>query len=394
MKGYLKKQNNKHGIKGKESYRIGVYLGKDDDGKKCYQWETIKGGKKKAQERLQEILHQKNTGMLAIPKGTLGEFIERWLKEYAKTNLSPRTAEGYESIYHSRLKSELGLVMLKDLKPAHIQKYYADLQASGKTSSTARHHAMMLHRVLEHAVKWQLLPRNPADAVTPPKNRHIEMKTLDESQAELILNEAMNTPYYTLFALALHTGARRSELLSLRWQDISFPGAELSISRSMHRLLNGEFIYRNTKTVKSNRSVALSPMTCQMLRHHLDNEMAQCSQLKIPFTNERLVFCRWNGEPLIPHTVSQAWRRLARRLGIKDIHFHSLRHTMATLMLERGIHPKIVQERLGHSSIAITMDTYSHVMPGMQKKAAETLDTILRIKDCKKIAVSEISNIT
>jgi integrase len=380
MKGQIRQRG--------DTFSVIVPLGKDADGKKRYKWVTCQS-KREAQAKRAELIHLINNGEITNPKGTTGEFIERWLNEYAKPNLSPRTTEGYESIFRAHLETAIGNVMLKNLKPEHIQKYYADTLASGLSTTTVRHHAMMLHRVLEHAVKWQLLSRNPADAVTPPKTRHVEMHTLDETQAETIMAEAMNTPYYSLFALALYTGMRRSEILALRWQDIDLIMAEVSVSRSMHRLITKEFVYRGTKTAKSSRTVALSPNTCQLLRQHLENEMALCARMKVPFANDRLVFCQWDGKPYIPYTISQAWSRLVRRLGIKDIHFHSLRHTHATLMLKAGIHPKIVQERLGHSSIAITLDTYSHVSPGMQQKAAETFDSILGQKNSKRIANSE-----
>lgn len=379
MKGHIVKR-------GKDSFSIVLSLGYDREGKRVRKWVTVHGGKREAQAKLAELLHQFNTGVYADPKGTVGEFMERWIIEYAKPNLSPRTTEGYESIYRAHVAAELGKVPLKSLKPEHLQKYYTGRLDAGLSTTTVRHHAMLLHRVLEHALRWQLLARNPADAVTPPAVRHTEMHTLDEAQADKALTEAMNTPYYALFSLALYTGMRRSELLALRWQDIDLIMAEISVSRAMHRLLTGEFVFRGTKTAKSSRTVALSPDACLVMRHHLDNEMALCGRLGVSFANDRLVFCKWDGTPLIPYTVSQAWRRLTRGLGIQDVRFHDLRHTHATLMLKQGIHPKIVQERLGHSSIAITLDTYSHVSPGMQRKAAEAFDQILKPLGSKWVA--------
>lgn len=376
MKGQIRKRGN--------TYSVIVPLGKDALGKKRYKWVTC-STKREAEARRAELIHQANTGMLTSPKGTVGEFIERWLKEYAVPNLSPRTVEGYESIYRAHMESALGKIPLKNLKPESIQKYYADRLAIGLSTTTVRHHAMMLHRVLEHAVKWQLLVRNPADAVTPPKTRDVEMRTLGETDIDIILTEAKKTPYYALFSLALHTGMRRSELLALRWQDVDLIMAEVYVSRSMHRLLTHETIFRGTKTVKSSRTVALAPSILDILRQHLDNGMAQCIWLGVPFANDRLVFCQWDGKPLIPSSVSQAWRRLTRRLGYKNIRFHDLRHSCATLLLKAGVHPKIVQERLGHSSIAVTLDTYSHVSPGMQHQAAEILDAVL-LKNSKRIA--------
>ena len=381
MKGQIRQRG--------KTYSVIVPLGKDAEGKKRYKWVTCRT-KREAQAKLAELIHQVNRGEIANPKGTFGEFTKRWLAEYAVPNLSPRTAEGYQSIYRAHLEGSLGNTPLKNLKPGHIQTYYADCLAGGLSTTTVRHHAMLLHRILEHAMKWQLIPRNPADAVTPPKVRYTEMRTLDESQIGTVLEAARNTPYYICFYLALYTGLRRSELLALRWQDIDLLMAEISISRSMHRLLSRETVFRGTKTAKSSRSVALSPSTCVVLRQHLDDEMALCTRLGIPFTDDRLIFCRWDGKPMIPYTISQAWRRLTRRLGIPNVRFHDLRHTSATMLLKAGVHPKIVQERLGHSSISITLDTYSHVTRGMQRQAAEALGRILGQKNSKRIANVEV----
>jgi integrase len=155
----------------------------------------------------------------------------------------------------------------------------------------------------------------------------------------------------------------------------------------MHRLLTHEVVFRGTKTAKSSRSVALAPDTCVVLRDHLNNEMALCGRVGIPFANDRLIFCQWDGTPLVPDTITQAWRRLTHRLGIQHVRFHDLRHTHASLMLKAGIHPKIVQERLGHSSIATTLDTYSHVTPGLQHKAAETFAEIFKPQIAKRLLI-------
>lgn len=373
MRGHIEERKDRNG---KSLFYAVVYIGRDDKGHKRYKWLKA-NGKRDAERRLAEAIHEMNVGDYVDPKGALGDFIERWLKEYAKPNLSPRTVEGYESIYKTHIGPSLGKLQLKDVRPERIQAFYASRLEMGLSTTTVRHHAMMLHRVLEHAVKWQLLARNPADAVTPPVARHIEMRTLDEAAAETVLEAAKDTPYFPLFHLGLYTGIRRSEMLAVRWRDTDLLMADISISRSMHRLLDHQIVFRGTKTAKSSRKVALDPVTCGVLRQHRSNEIALCKTLQIKFTEDRLVFCHWDGSPLLPSTVSQAWRRLTRGLGFNNIRFHDLRHSHATLMLKAGVHPKVVQERLGHSSIAITLDTYSHVMPGMQHHAAETFAKML-----------------
>ena len=210
-----------------------------------------------------------------------------------------------------------------------------------------------------------------------PKIIKHEMNILDEPQAETILQEARGTNYYSIFALALYTGMRKSELLALQWNDVDLLMAELTVSKSSHRLNTGKYVVKSTKTPKSNRRIALSPDTCIMLRQHLNTEMNRCATAGIKFTNNRLLFCEYNGEPLKPNTVSQHWTRFLQRLNYPHIRFHDLRHTHASWMLKKGVSPKVIQERLGHSTISTTLDIYSHVTPGMQHEAVEIFDKIL-----------------
>jgi integrase len=369
MRGQIRKRG--------KSYSVVVFAGKDAKGKKKYIWESFRTSDQ-AQKRLTELLHQIDTGTLARPKGTLGEFVEQWLRDYAKTrNLMPTTVQGYESIYRSGIKPLLGNILLKDLRPSHIQEYITSKLSTGVSNTTARHHVVFLHDVLETAVKWQLLMRNPVDSVTMPQIIKHEMKILNEQQATMILIEVHGTRYYAIFNLALYTGMRQSELLALQWSDIDLLMAELSVNKSLHRLNTGEYVKTKTKTAKSNRKIALSPDTCIMLRQHLQNELKKCSDSGITFTDDRLVFCEKDGKPLNPDTITRHWKRILERLNYPHIRFHDLRHTMASWMLMKGISPKVVQERLGHASISTTLDIYSHVTPGMQREAVEIFDKIL-----------------
>lgn len=170
---------------------------------------------------------------------------------------------------------------------------------------------------------------------------------------------------------------RRSELLALRWADIDLLMCQISVSRTLHQLHNRDIIIRETKTDKSRRLIALSPSTVSILREHRKQQEALRQALGISLTDSDLVFSQYNGTPLLPDSVTQAWRNLARRIGLKGLRFHDARHTHASLMLKQGIHPKIVQERLGHASIQITLDTYSHIIPGLQEIAANRFDDIL-----------------
>ena len=370
----------------KNSYTIVLTLGRDPStGKPKQQWVSVKGTKKEAERRLSDLLHQLDTGTFMKPgKTTLGEFLERWLKDYAWPNLAPRTAEGYETIVRRHLIPHLGNISITQLKPEHLQKYYSAMLSSGRCGSscglsaqTVRHHHTALHKALQTAVEWGLLSRNIADAISAPRAERPEMQTWGEEEVTRFLEAAKPTPYYAIFYTALFTGMRRSELLALRWQDVNFMLSQVYVSRSLHQLRDGKFIFRSPKTAKGRRMVALPPSAILVLSAHYEKQKLERALLGgKPLTADDLVFSTLEGKPLRPNTVTRAWTIIAARAGLRVIRLHDARHTHASLMLKQGIHPKIVQERLGHSTIAITLDTYSHVSPGLQEAAAKRFDEV------------------
>jgi len=375
--------------RGKSSYTVVLNLGNDPTtGKRKQQWVSVKGTKKEAEKRLSELLHQLDTGTFMRPgKTTLAEYLERWLADYAKPNLAPRTAEGYEHIIRRHFIPALGSITLTGLKPEHLQRYYSEKLGSGRcdnsgglSAQTVRHHHTALHKALETALEWGLLLRNPADAVSPPRVQRPEMQTWDEDDIAHFFEAAKDTPYYALFYVALFTGMRRSELLALRWQDIDFILSQVYVSRSLHVLKGGKVVFRSPKTAKGRRTVALPPSAILTLRDHHEKQKLERVMLGIPLTDDDLVFGHFDGKPLLPNTVTHAWIKLVRYTDLKPIRLHDARHTHASLMLKQGIHPKIVQERLGHSSVTITLDTYSHVAPGLQQAAAVRFDEAFSVK--------------
>ena len=375
--------------RGKSSYTIVLNLGTDPQtGKRKQQWVSVKGTKKEAEKRLSELLHQLDTGTFMRPtKTTLAEYLERWLKDYVWPNLAPRTAEGYEHIMHRHLIPALGNMTLMQLKPEHLQRYYSEKLAGGRCDSsgglsaqTVRHHHTALHKALQTAVEWGLLNHNVADAVSPPRVQRPEIQTWGEDDITRFLEATKDTPYFALFYVAFFTGMRRSELLALRWQDIDFILSQIYVSRSLHVLKGGKVVFRSPKTAKGRRTVALPPSAILLLKEHYEKQKLERVMLGIPLTDDDLVFSHFDGKPLLPNTVTHAWIKLVRRTGLKGIRLHDARHSHASLMLKQGIHPKIVQERLGHSSIQITLDTYSHVAPGLQQAAAARFDEAFSTK--------------
>jgi len=376
----------------KGTYSIKISLGKDPaTGKYKSQWFTIKGSKKDAEKGLSEILHQLDTGYYMKPiKQTLGDYLAEWLKR-VQGNLSPRTIEGYKTII-KRIIPQLGNILLTQLKPGDLQRYYSDSLTTGRLNGhgglsplTVRHHHTLLHRALKNAMEWGLISRNPADAAHPPRPGASAINIMSEDEVQTFLEAAMNTGYYRLYYTILFTGMRRSEVLALRWSDVDLLLCQISVSRSIHQLSNGVYIYRQPKSAGGRRIIALSPSTVQILREHREIILAERVMLNTPLKDTDLVFSKYDGSPIRPDTITRAWPDLARKCGIAAHRLHDARHTHASLMLKQGIHPRIVQERLGHSTISVTLDTYSHVAPGLQEAAAQRFDDAFKVSHNKTV---------
>lgn len=394
MRGHITKR-------GKDSYSIAISLGKDAaTGRYKQQWVSVKGTKKDAEKKLSEILNQLDNGTFIKPgKTTLGEYLDKWLRDYVKPNLAPRTAEGYDHIINRHISPSLGKITLTQLKPEHLQHYYSEKLLGGRCDGkgglsprSVRHHHITLHDALEHAVKMGLLNRNVASAVSPPRYQRPQWHTLSELDISNVLKAAQETPYYALFYTAIFTGMRRSELLALRWCDLDLLLCQAYVIRTLHHLRTGEIVFRQPKSAKGRRMVSLPPSLALLLQKHKDKTFEQRIELGIPLTDDNLVFSDLEGKPLLPDTITHAWIKLSRRIGLEGVRLHDLRHTQASLMLKQGVHPKIVQERLGHSSIQITLDTYSHVAPGLQEAAAKRFDEALAIGHNNNIKSVPLAN--
>jgi integrase len=230
-----------------------------------------------------------------------------------------------------------------------------------------------------------MIARNPTDATEPPKVKRREMSVMDETDYHLFLEYAKSTPYHALFYTLLFTGLRRSEILALQWKNTDLLLCQISITRSIHQMRygnhKGQIIYKEPKSAKSRRLVDLTPSNTIILREHYEAQKNQREALNLaPITDEDLVFCNYDGSPYLPDGVTHAWRHLADKVGMDKIRLHDSRHSHASYLLKRNIHPAIVAQRLGHSSVQITMDVYSHILPGLQKAAATDFDSIITQK--------------
>jgi len=362
--------------KGSNNYTIVLQLGLDSaTGKRKQQWITAGTSKREAEKQMAELIHELDNGNYIKPdRTTVAQYLRRWLVECGKPSLTPRSYERYKGIIEKNLIPAVGRIRLLELRPEHIQRHHANMVDRGLAVRTVRYDHIVLHGALRMAVKWQLLPRNVADAVEPPKAKHSEMQTWDSDEITEFLEAAKTTPYHVIFYMALYTGARRSELLGLSWRHVDLLYSQISIERGLHWTKNEGYIFTQPKSAKSRRTIALPPSLVLLLKEH--KEKQECARLLIgkPLTEGDLVFAHEDGSPLFPNSVSRAWSLLAKKAGIKVIRFHDARHSHATLLLKQGAHPRVVQERLGHSTIATTLDVYSHVTPGLQEAVAVRFD--------------------
>ena len=349
----------------------------DATGKRKQVWVGLKTKRKKeAKAKLVDLQHKQQEGTFVLPaKATLVEFINLWLETHSARI---RTMEAYRGKL-DHVVAALGEVKLKDLEPEMLQGLYQRLLKTGRrdgkpgglSPQSVKHVHKALHVALADAVKWGKLYRNPADHVTPPKVKKKEIRVMNPEEIHLLMGEIKKTVYHPLFFTLLYTGLRRSEAMALRWSDIDLDFATLSVSRSLHMPKGAKTpIFEEPKNQASRRLVDLDPTTIGMLRRHQEHQQAHYESLDQVWMEEGMVFCRADGSPMLPNTVTHAFIKLVRKVGQDGVRLHDLRHTHATLMLKAGIHPKAVQERLGHSNIGVTLDTYSHVVPGLGKAAA------------------------
>lgn len=384
MRGYIRRR-------GKGSWEITVYLGRDPaTGRRSRRFMTVRGTKSDAERCLAEALHQRDTGVEIMPgKLTVADYLRRWLRDYATHNVAPSTLQRYASIIDNHLIPTLGSLRLRDLRPAHIQAAYGRaLTPGGRADSTAgalaprtvlKHHRL-LHEALSHAVRWQLIARNPADAVTAPRPGRTEFRALSAEEAAALLEAADPTPLFSLLYLSLATGARQGELLALRWEDVDLDRGAMQIVRTARRHAGRGIVYRSPKSHRSQRPIALSPESVTILREHRGSQVEQRLLLGPAYSDSGLVFATAAGDPLDDSNVRRAFAGIARQAGFQRLRFHDLRHTAATLMFRAGVHPKVVSERLGHATVSLTLDTYSHVLPDLQRDAAEAMDAVLRTR--------------
>ena len=309
------------------------------------------------------------------------DFLGSWLA-HAKGRIRARTYQGYEGLIRLYALPALGELPLKDVQPLQLQSLYSFLLTE-RTPPISAGTVLNLHLVLTQAfgqaVDWGLLDRSPAAGAQPPRPRRPEPAVVDAELAGRILAAARGNPVELPAAIAIATGMRRGEILGLRWRDLDDAFTVAQIRRSLQSTRSGA-LFEEPKTRRSRRTVALPAFLAPYLTRQRDDQLERRAALGERWQETDLVVDARDGGPISPATFSAAWPKFLRRAGLPHVRFHDLRHGHATLMLLQGVHPKVVSERLGHASIGITLDTYSHVLPGMQAEAAQAFDALFRTR--------------
>lgn len=362
MRGYFRKRNDKW------SYTIDI--GRDPiTGKRKQKSQSGFKTKKEAQASCAALITEiEGDGYTHSDNIALSKLLEDWLELYAKNKVRETTYKRYKMRIDSRILPYFKTVRIKDLTPRIIQQYIDWLKDEGIGANYTQNLVQILKSALDKGVEWGQLKRNPVHFVEVPKVHGSTIKTWDIDEVKNFVQYAKmgNIFYYMTLLTIIHTGMRKGEALALRWKDIDFTEKKISVVRTMVQL-EGEYTFNEPKTASSKRQISFDDVLLSELKRYrtLRNEW----KLALGLDTE-LVFCHEDGRPLNPRQLGVFFANTIKKAGLPKIKVHDLRHTHATILLKLGVNPKVVSERLGHSTIRTTLDIYSHVTPDMQENTA------------------------
>lgn len=346
-----------------------------DDGRRKVLYSNTQ---QEAIKKLKKVSQQQEQGAVNVGRQqTVAQYLDYWLSVY-KQKIRPRSYERYEQIVRLHLIPTMGKLKLDKLSPQHVQTLYMKKLEEGLSANTVLVIHGMLHKALQSAIRWNMLPFNVCDRVDIPRKVPFEIHPLTNEQIQKFIDAVHKHPNGALFILAIATGMRRGEIAGLKWRDINLEQCTLQVQRSLTRVptsMGGGYQEAEPKTQKSRRSIVLPIFAVNaLIQHRIDQEAIKENAGEY-WQDHDYVFCTSIGEHVHPgHDILDVFKKLLKQAGLPNIRFHDLRHSSATMLLGMGIHPKIVQERLGHHDIGTTMNIYSHVLPNMQENAMKRLD--------------------
>jgi integrase len=351
--------------------------------------------RKEVQEKIREALNQKDKGMLSEPsKLTLQEWLKTWLEDYKQRELKESTWESYKSLIEDYINPDLGMVKLSKLRTNDIQRFYNEKLTNGRkrnvkkdgeeitglSTRTVKYIHTVLSGALKQAVKEGLIPANPADATTQPRQVKKEITPLSAEQVRYFLDNIKANWLYPVFVTDLGTGLRRGELLGLKWDVVNLKDGTATIRRSLIQVKGKVFLQEDTKTKSSTATVKLPNTVVKELRKVKKQQAQYKLILGKAYQDSDFVFTWPDGRYIRPDYLYHQYKNLLKENGLPDTRFHDLRHTFCTMLLESGEELSTVSKLARHSSFSITADIYGHLTTNMQNQAAEKIDAILKIK--------------
>ena len=366
-------------IKRGESWQVRIFLGRDANGKRKYFNKTIHGSKKDANKFLTAKLREKDLGIFIEPASMpLNEYLEKWLNEIAKQRVRESTFNQYALFVKAYIGKYLGLIRLSDIQAFQVQKFYSELLSKGLSARTVRYAHNILSSALKQAVKWKMINQNPCELCELPRMVKTEMMYFTPEETAKFLETAKDNKWFALFLLAIETGTRPEEYLALQWKDVDFDNKTLAVRRAVNLQKGGGFIFVEPKTSRSRRSIPISNTCILALKDHRRKQLEERMKLGKDYQNLDLVFASEIGSVYdIKNLRNRHFKPIRDKANLPKIRLYDLRHTTATLLLSAGENPKVVSERLGHASIVLTLDTYSHVLPTMQKEATNKMEKLM-----------------
>jgi len=383
-----KRGNNEGNIKRRSDGRWEARIMTRDGARKSFYGRT----RREVARRLTEALRDQDQGLPIVgDRQTVEQYLTSWL-ESAKPTIKLSTWIRYERFVRRDALPALGAIPLSKLSPQHLQSLYSSRLAAGVAPTTVIHLHALLHLALDEALRLGLVQRNVTNLVNPPRRVREEMKALTPEQARRFLEPAAETSLEAFSVLAVMMGMRIGELLALKWRDVDLDRHTAQVRATVQRL-GPSLVFSEPKSARSRRKVALPQMAVEALRRHRACQVEERLALGPAWDDLDLVFPNGVGRPMEHSNLRiRSFQPLLKKVGLPRIRLHDLRHTAATLLLLQGVHVKVVSEMLGHASIAITLDLYSHVLPDMQREATAAMDRLFSEEDAPVGVNIEVKN--
>lgn len=363
---------------GETRYQITVEGERDPvTGKRNRVYKNVSGSKKEANAVMHQLITEMEKGK-AIKKSaaiSVGDWMDEWINLYLP-HIEETTRVGYKAKLKCYIRPALGDIKLTSLRTGHIQKMVNDMMDRGLSAKNIKDTYINVNAAMKQAIKLRLIPYNPCEGVTLPKRKKYKAKVYSPQMITTLLATAKDTDMYLPILLCVTAGVRRGELLALSWSDVDFEKNIISIRNNLVRGENG-FVIKPPKSEAGLRDIHLGSQVMYELRkakakHFADIRLGIKQASTCP-----LVVCQENGLPYTPDAMSRKWKRFLVAHNLPDISLHGLRHSNATALIQAGVSPKVVQQRLGHSDVSITLNTYTHVLPEMDIEAASKIEDIM-----------------